>query len=366
MAGVYEKNNVAAAAAEDNLAGSSRSGEPIRNRNSYQWNPRDEPLVHEPAACQPPVLLDPPPTPHPRLFNPQQMRFLFHKKLQNSDVRAIGRIVIPKREAECHFPVLESKEAGLWLHLDDMDYMQVWTVRFRFWPNERSRMYIFDHTRSLIQGHGLSAGDTVMLFKDDQLGSYLIRARRDAVRPSSHPTTHNTIRLPSRLPYDPLQDFEVESYVVPRVLKYNHQTTENFAVNVGVMNESRSNNNLEGVQITEQDHQTTVCSNNNVDVVVAPVEEHHQTSVHENNNVAMEDYQTINANYNVITNGEAANEMIFRNLDDHNSSTLTSLSSLFESDNHGSSYDFGYPIDESWKVGMYDMDFDFSNFSLPK
>ncbi|XP_050133048.1 uncharacterized protein LOC126609074 [Malus sylvestris] len=320
MAGVYEKNNVAAAAAEDNLAGSSRSGEPIRNRNSYQWNPRDEPLVHEPAACQPPVLLDPPPTPHPR------------------------------REAECHFPVLESKEAGLWLHLDDMDYMHVWT----------------GDSGSLIQGHGLSAGDTVMLFKDDQLGSYLIRARRDAVRPSSHPTTHNTIRLPSRLPYDPLQDFEVESSVVPRVLKYNHQTTENFAVNVDVMNESRSNNNLEGVQITEQDHQTTVCSNNNVDVVVAPVEEHHQISVHENNNVAMEDYQTINANYNVITNVEAANEMIFRNLDDHNSSTLTSLSSLFESDNHGSSYDFGYPIDESWKVGMDDMDFDFSNFSLPK
>lgn len=188
---------------------------------------------------------------------------------------------------------------------------------------------------------------------------------RDAVRPLSHPTTHNPIRLPSRLPYDPLQDFEVESSVVPRVLKYNHQTIENIAVNVGFMNESRSSNNL-GVQITEQDHQTTVRSNNNVDVAVALVEEHHQTSVHENNNVAMEDYQTINANNNVITNVEAANEMIFPNLEDHNSSTLTSLSSLFGSDNHGSSYDFGYPIDESWKVGMDDMDFDFSNFSLPK
>ncbi|KAM1086240.1 hypothetical protein ACFX2I_011835 [Malus domestica] len=370
MAGVHEKNNVAASAAEDNLAGSSRSGGPLRSENSYRWNPRDEPLVHEPAARQPPVLTYPPPTPDPRLFNPQQMRFLFQKKLQNSDVKANGRIVVPKREAESHFPVLVSKERGLWLHLDDMDYMQVWTVRFRFWPNERSRMYILDHTRSFIQTHGLDAGDTITLFKDDRLGSYLIRARRDAMRLLAHPTTHNPVQLPQRLPCDPLQDFGVNLYVVPRVLEYNHQTIENIAVNIGVTDASPSTNNQVSVQ-AEEDQRTTVHEHNNVEVAVAPVVEDRQTTVNENNDVGTaevtDDHQTmmINANNYVSDNVNVANEMVFPSLDDHSSFKLPSLSPLFGSDISRSSYELGNPIDDFWNVGMGQMDFDF-NFSSPK
>ncbi|KAM0984489.1 hypothetical protein EV2_012287 [Malus domestica] len=370
MAGVHEKNNVAASAVEDNLAGSSGSGGPLRSENSYRRNPRDEPLVHEPAARQPPVLTYPPPTPHPRLFNPQQMRFLFQKKLQNSDVKANGRIVVPKREAESHFPVLVSKERGLWLHLDDMDYMQVWTVRFRFWPNERSRMYILDHTRSFIQAHDLGAGDTITLFKDDRLGSYLIRARRDALRLLAHPTTHNPVQLPQRLPCDPLQDFGVNLFVVPRVLEYNHQTIENIAVNIGVTDASPSTNNQVSVQ-DEEDQRTTVHEHNNVEVAVAPVVEDRQTTVNENNDVGTaevtDDHQTmmINANNYVSDNVNVANEMVFPSLDDHGSFKLPSLSPLFGSDISRSSYELGNPIDDFWNVGMGQMDFDF-NFSSPK
>ncbi|TQD77940.1 hypothetical protein C1H46_036473 [Malus baccata] len=241
MVNVSKKNKVAAGA-EANMIKRSRNGGHMRRRKLYQMNLEDHQLVQQLASCETLVSSDPPPTPR-------------------------------RRGAEFPYSVLEQKEGGVWLHLqfDDMNYCN----------------FGLPDSGSLIEEHGLSAGDTVMLFKDDQLGSYdLLRARRDAMRLLTHPTTHNPVRLPPGLPYDPLQDFGVESFVVPRVLEYNYQTTDNIAVDVNVMDESHSTDNLEGVQ-AEKDHQTTVYQNNNIDVAVAPVEEDLQTTVNESNNVGM-------------------------------------------------------------------------------
>lgn len=198
----------------------------------------------------------------------------------------------------------------------------------------------------------------------------LIRARRDAIRLLAHPTTHNPVQLPQRLPCDPLQDFGVNLFVVPRVLEYNHQTIENIAVNIGVMDASPSTNNQVSVQ-AEEDQRTTVHEHNNVEVAVTPVVEDHQTTVNENNDVGTavvtEDHQTmmINVNNYVSDNVNVANEMVFPSLDDHSSFKLPSLSPLFGSDTSRSSYELGNPIDDFWDVGMGQMDFDF-NFSSPK
>lgn len=178
----------------------------------------------------------------------------------------------------------------------------------------------------------------------------------------AHPTTHNPVQLPQRLPCDPLQDFGVNLFVVPRVLEYNHQTIENIA--------SPSTNNQVSVQ-AEEDKRTTVHEHNNVEVAVAPVVEDGQTTVNENNDVGTavvtEDHQTmmINVNNYVSDNVNVANEMVFPSLDDHSSFKLPSLSPLFGRDISGSSYELGNPIDDFWDVGMGQMDFDF-NFSSPK
>ncbi|KAF3430926.1 hypothetical protein FNV43_RR25656 [Rhamnella rubrinervis] len=140
---------------------------------------RDTPLVFQRRPSRIPII--PPPSPLPRIFNQLEMRFLFEKQLQNSDVGQAGRIVIPKKEAEMHLPALEAKE-GFWMHLDDMDFLQNWTIKFRYWPNNTSRMYVFENTREFVAEHGLGFGDYIMVFKDDKNGSYLIRAKKNVVQ----------------------------------------------------------------------------------------------------------------------------------------------------------------------------------------
>ncbi|KAJ4711486.1 B3 domain-containing transcription factor [Melia azedarach] len=112
-------------------------------------------------------------------INPFVMRFLFEKQLQNSDVSSAGRIVIPKKFAETNLPILNEK-GGFWMHFDDMDYPLVWTFKFRFWPNNRGRVYLFENAREFTGKYCLELGDYLMVFKDDINGSYLVRARKKA------------------------------------------------------------------------------------------------------------------------------------------------------------------------------------------
>ncbi|PWA56120.1 B3 DNA binding domain-containing protein [Artemisia annua] len=74
-----------------------------------------------------------------------RLAFLFSKKLQKSDVGVLKRNVLPKKPAETHLPALIAKE-GIVLKMDDMDGMNVWGFKFRFWPNNNSRIYVFEGT----------------------------------------------------------------------------------------------------------------------------------------------------------------------------------------------------------------------------
>ncbi|KAM5568327.1 hypothetical protein ABKV19_016079 [Rosa sericea] len=81
-----------------------------------------------------------------------------------------------QKEAEEHLPYIHNKE-GVWMHMDDMDYHQVWTIKFRFWNNNNSgRIYIFENTREFVTRHGLDVGDSIEVFKDIMSGSFIIRA----------------------------------------------------------------------------------------------------------------------------------------------------------------------------------------------
>ncbi|KAE8707658.1 B3 domain-containing transcription factor FUS3 [Hibiscus syriacus] len=69
----------------------------------------------------------PPPT---RVIDPKRLRFLFQKELKNSDVSSLRRMILPKRAAEAHLPVLESKE-GILISMDDLDGLHVWSFKYR-------------------------------------------------------------------------------------------------------------------------------------------------------------------------------------------------------------------------------------------
>ncbi|KAF3621902.1 hypothetical protein FXO38_31593 [Capsicum annuum] len=112
-----------------------------------------------------------------KVLEPTGFKFLFDKQLQNSDVSSLRRIVVPKKAAERYLPALEIKE-GFPITMNDMDGIHVWSFRYRYWPNNSSRMYVLENTGDFIQTHELRQGDYFALHYNDQKQIYGIEARK--------------------------------------------------------------------------------------------------------------------------------------------------------------------------------------------
>ncbi|XVF16123.1 hypothetical protein REPUB_Repub10bG0004200 [Reevesia pubescens] len=112
-----------------------------------------------------------------RVIDPKRLRFLFQKELKNSDVSSLRRMILPKRAAEAHLPMLESKE-GILISMDDLDGLHVWSFKYRFWPNNNSRMYVLENTGEFVNTHGLKLGDFIMVYQDSQNQNYVIQAKK--------------------------------------------------------------------------------------------------------------------------------------------------------------------------------------------
>ncbi|KAA8519769.1 hypothetical protein F0562_014025 [Nyssa sinensis] len=78
----------------------------------------------------------------------KRLRMLLTKELKKSDVGNLGRIVLPKREAEENLPSLFSKE-GILIVIRDVYSSQEWSMRYRFWSNNNSRMYVLENTAAV-------------------------------------------------------------------------------------------------------------------------------------------------------------------------------------------------------------------------
>ncbi|CAA6668329.1 unnamed protein product [Spirodela intermedia] len=80
------------------------------------------------------------------------------------------------KEAEAHLPVLMARE-GIYMCMEDMETSHMWTFKYRFWPNNKSRMYILENTGDFVKRHGLRLGDFVMLYRDDYRQRYSAASR---------------------------------------------------------------------------------------------------------------------------------------------------------------------------------------------
>ncbi|KAI4339492.1 hypothetical protein MLD38_024433 [Melastoma candidum] len=107
----------------------------------------------------------------------RKLRFLFEKELKNSDVSPLKRMVLPKKAAEAHLPALDSKE-GIIISMDDLDGLHVWSFKYRFWPNNNSRMYVLENTGDFVNTHGLRPGDSIVVYQDDQSPNFVIQAKK--------------------------------------------------------------------------------------------------------------------------------------------------------------------------------------------
>ncbi|KAJ4957189.1 hypothetical protein NE237_013972 [Protea cynaroides] len=104
----------------------------------------------------------------------KNLRFLLQKVLKQSDVGNLGRIVLPKKEAEMHLPELEARD-GISIAMEDIGTSRVWNMRYRFWPNNKSRMYLLENTGDFVRSNGLQEGDFIVIYSDVKCGKYMIR-----------------------------------------------------------------------------------------------------------------------------------------------------------------------------------------------
>ncbi|CAN1142474.1 B3 domain-containing transcription factor ABI3 [Linum perenne] len=59
----------------------------------------------------------------------KNLRFLLQKVLKQSDIGSLGRIVLPKKEAEMHLPELEARD-GISIAMEDIETSRVWNMRY--------------------------------------------------------------------------------------------------------------------------------------------------------------------------------------------------------------------------------------------
>ncbi|KAG8078835.1 hypothetical protein GUJ93_ZPchr0007g6162 [Zizania palustris] len=90
--------------------------------------------------------------------------FLLQKVLKQSDVGSLSRIVLPK-EAEVHLPELKTRD-GISIPMKDIGMSRVWYMRYWFWPNNKSRMYLLENTGDFVRSNELKEGDFIVIYSD--------------------------------------------------------------------------------------------------------------------------------------------------------------------------------------------------------
>ncbi|KAL6613952.1 hypothetical protein ACP70R_036222 [Stipagrostis hirtigluma subsp. patula] len=173
---------------------SPSSGQQVQNPLSRSNSARPKPPTPPPEAAAPPAKA----AAHGarREESPQRstasdkrqgakadknLRFLLQKVLKQSDVGSLGRIVLPKKEAEIHLPELKTRD-GISIPMEDIGTSRVWNMRYRFWPNNKSRMYLLENTGDFVRSNELQEGDFIVIYSDVKSGKYLIRGVK--VRPA--------------------------------------------------------------------------------------------------------------------------------------------------------------------------------------
>jgi hypothetical protein len=101
-------------------------------------------------------------------------KVFFEKQLTSSDVSASGRVVVPKAIAEQYFPRIDNP-GGTELTVQDAAG-DSYTLRFRFWINNQSRMYLLEGTAELQHHYHLRMGD-VLIFAQKEDSTIVLAGR---------------------------------------------------------------------------------------------------------------------------------------------------------------------------------------------
>lgn len=102
-------------------------------------------------------------------------RILFEKQLTHSDTNRLGRMVLPKSYAEQHFSALDGQH-GVPVVVADV-YGRTWTFKYRWWPNNNSKMYLLEGIQPFIRTAGFEAGD-IFVFAVCPRGNFQVGGKK--------------------------------------------------------------------------------------------------------------------------------------------------------------------------------------------
>lgn len=119
-----------------------------------------------------------------------KLRVLLKKELKMSDVKSerVSRIVLPKKDAEANLPSLSDRE-GIPITIRNLLSNQEWNLRYKFWINNNSRMYVLEDTREFVKQNMLKIGDTLFVHEDKSKNFYFSIKRVE--RPTCNPLYYN-------------------------------------------------------------------------------------------------------------------------------------------------------------------------------
>ncbi|WOH04980.1 hypothetical protein DCAR_0624392 [Daucus carota subsp. sativus] len=106
-------------------------------------------------------------------------------------------MVIPKKPAEAFLPHL-SERSGIRIAMIEIDGSEIWHFSYRFWPNNKSRMYILENTGEFVNKHKLKTGDFITVYEDTESQNYVSLPTAAKTEPSvDHTTVDNYMPVPN-------------------------------------------------------------------------------------------------------------------------------------------------------------------------
>ncbi|KAJ9136148.1 hypothetical protein P3X46_033254 [Hevea brasiliensis] len=165
----------------------------------------------------------------------KRLRVLLSKELKNSDVGSLGRIVLPKRGAEENLPILSDKE-GIQVVIRDVNSTKEWSLKFKFWSNNKSRMYVLENTGDFVKQNGLEIGDSLTLYEDECKNLYFsikkVETPQVEVSYKQHSINQNYLYIPHT--YQARDEEEASLQLLIEQLKHKEQQEANSLVTLSV------------------------------------------------------------------------------------------------------------------------------------
>ncbi|MED6168759.1 hypothetical protein PIB30_014448 [Stylosanthes scabra] len=110
---------------------------------------------------------------------------MFKKILSATDAKAkSGRLVIPTKGARSHFPELSDDERCKRLEILDITG-RIWKLSYRFWENNRGRIYVLGGLKDYITMWKWQVGEQVTFYRIDPEDKYLIVTEKEFPASSS-------------------------------------------------------------------------------------------------------------------------------------------------------------------------------------